>query len=489
MKFKTLPLLSWNVPRIRTLHYTWMAFFITFIIWFAAAPLMPMMKAYFHLTDAQVKALLMLNVAITIPTRILVGVLVDKYGPRKSYSFLLAFCGALCLLFAAAQSFEWLAVTRFLLGSVGAGFVIGIRLVSEWFPAREVGIAEGIYGGWGNFGAAVASMSLPALALAFGGDDGWRYAIACTGLIAIAYSVIFYRGVRDTPEGSTYFKPQKSGGLEVTSKGDFIAYALMNIPLYAALAILTWRLSPAGLKLLSMEGAYLAYAVIAALAVYQWSKIWHVNKHLFTGDHPAAPRYHFKQVAILNVAYMACFGSELAVVSMLPLFFIDQFGVSTVMAGMTAGCFAVMNLFARPGGGFLSDAFGRRKMLLIALGGQTAGYLLMSQMNGSWSLGGAIALVLATSVFVQAACGAVYSVVPLIQRRMTGQIAGMAGAYGNVGGVVFLTVLSLVSPSAFFVVLAATSAVAFLGGLYLSEPKGHMVETDANGNVHLIAVE
>jgi NNP family nitrate/nitrite transporter-like MFS transporter len=35
MKFKTLPLFSWNVPRIRTLHYTWLAFFITFIIWFA----------------------------------------------------------------------------------------------------------------------------------------------------------------------------------------------------------------------------------------------------------------------------------------------------------------------------------------------------------------------------------------------------------------------------------------------------------------------
>ena len=114
----------------------------------------------------------------------------------------------LCLLFAAAQSFEWLAVMRFLLGFVGAGFVIGIRLVSEWFPAREVGIAEGIYGGWGNFGAAVASMSMPILALAFGGDDGWRYAIGSTGVIAIIYSVIFYRGVRDTPEGSTYFKPK-----------------------------------------------------------------------------------------------------------------------------------------------------------------------------------------------------------------------------------------------------------------------------------------
>jgi nitrate/nitrite transporter NarK len=53
---------------------------------------------------------------------------------------------------------------------------------------------------------------------------------------------------------------------------------------------------------------------------------------------------------------------------------------------MTAGCFAVMNLFARPGGGLFSDAYGRRKMLMICLIGQTVGYGLMSQMNGEWSL-------------------------------------------------------------------------------------------------------
>ncbi|MBK9185878.1 MAG: MFS transporter [Moraxellaceae bacterium] len=489
MALKTIPLFKWSEPRIRTLHYTWFAFFITFLIWFAHAPLMPILKTYFDLSPEQVKAILMLNVAITIPARIVIGVLVDKFGPRKSYSFLLAISGVLCLVFAAAQSFEWLAISRFLLGFVGAGFVIGIRLVSEWFPAREVGIAEGVYGGWGNFGAAVASMSMPVLALAFGGDDGWRYAIASTGIIAIIYSVFFYRGVRDTPEGSTYFKPQKAGGLEVTSKGDFIFYALMNVPLYLALVLLAWRLSPAGLNLLSATNTYIAYAVIAGLAVYQWIKIWYVNKHLFDKNHPAAPSYKFKQVAILNIAYMACFGSELAVVSMLPLFFMNTFSISPVYAGMTAGCFAIMNLFARPGGGLFSDAYGRRKMLMICLIGQTVGYGLMAQMNGEWSLVIAVATVLATSIFVQGACGAVYSIVPLIQRRMTGQIAGMAGAYGNVGGVTFLTVLSFVSPSAFFYVLAGTSIVAFLGALYLDEPKGHMVEKDEHGNVHLIAVE
>ena len=90
---------------------------------------------------------------------------------------------------------------------------------------------------------------------------------------------------------------------------------------------------------------------------------------------------------------------------------------------------------------------------------------------------------------VQAACGAVYSIVPLIQRRMTGQIAGMAGAYGNVGGVLFLTVLSFVSPGMFFVAIAGVSALAFVSACFLDEPKGFMVEVDEQGNVQRIAVE
>ena len=74
----------------------------------------------------------------------------------------------------------------------GAGFVIGIRLVGEWFPAQQVGMAQGIYGGWGNFGSAAAAMTLPTVALLFGGDDGWRYAIASTGVLAFFYGFFFY---------------------------------------------------------------------------------------------------------------------------------------------------------------------------------------------------------------------------------------------------------------------------------------------------------
>ena len=100
---------------------------------------MASIRDVFGLTDQQVKMLLILNVALTIPARIIIGMLVDAFGPRRIYSTLLFISSFLCFGFAFANSFEQLAMMRFLLGFVGAGFVIGIRMIGEWFPAKQVG--------------------------------------------------------------------------------------------------------------------------------------------------------------------------------------------------------------------------------------------------------------------------------------------------------------------------------------------------------------
>ena len=94
-------------------------------------------------------------------------------------------------MFALADSFTQLVIARFALGCIGAGFVVGIRMVSEWFPPKELGTAEGIYGGWGNFGSAAAAFTLPTLAILFGGEDGWRYAVGLTGLMSLLFSAGF----------------------------------------------------------------------------------------------------------------------------------------------------------------------------------------------------------------------------------------------------------------------------------------------------------
>lgn len=482
-----LNLADFSQANVRTLHLTWFAFFLTFVMWFSHAPLKPLIMAAFDLEIAQWKALLILNVALTIPARIVIGILVDKFGPRTVYSCLLVISGVLCMGFAFAQNYEQLAVMRFAMGFAGAGFVIGIRMVGEWFPARQVGLAEGVYGGWGNFGSAAAAFTLPSLALIFGGDDGWRYAIALTGVIASLYGVLFFWKARNTPKGSTYFKPKKSGGLEVTSRKDFYFYLAMNIPMYVILAVLAWKLSPAGVGLLSATTTNALYAVLVVLFFIQFSQIYNVNKEMLAHGAPEHDKYKFKQVAILDWAYFVTFGSELAVVSMLPAFFLETFtSLSLVQAGALGSAFAFMNLLARPGGGYISDKFGRRKSLSIFIAGLAIGYFILSQVSAGWPIFMAVAAVMFCSFFVQAGEGAVFAMVPLVKRRMTGQIAGMAGAYGNVGGVTFLTIYSFVDASTFFMVIAACAAVVFFIIQLLEEPQGHMSEVLPDGSVQQI---
>ena len=483
-----LNVLAVKDPSIRTLHFTWVAFFLTFLVWFNHAPLGAVITETFNLTKAQWKALLLLNVALTIPARIIIGILVDKYGPRATFSILLISSGVLCSFFALAQTYEQLALARFLMGFIGAGFVIGIRMVGEWFPAKKVGLAEGIYGGWGNFGSAAAAFSLPTLALIFGGEQGWRYALLLTGSITFIYGFIYYRAVRNTPKGSTYFKPKKTGGLEVSNKRDFIFLLIMTIPMYLALALLAWKLSPTGVGLLSQTAVYIIYGVLVALYAFQTSQIYRVNKDMLQNGTPEMFQYKFRQVAILDINYFVTFGSELAVVSMLPMFFMETFSLSPVTAGLMASGFAFMNLIARPAGGLISDKFGRRKSMLIFMLGLAAGYIVMSQISGTWPLAIAVLATMCCSFFVQSGEGAVFAMVPLVQRRMTGQIAGMAGAYGNVGAVVFLTIFSFVDASTFFMVIAGSSVISFVASMFLEEPAGHTAEVMDDGTVELIDV-
>ncbi len=483
----TLNMLSFT-GKMKILHLSWMAFFITFVVWFNHAPLLGSIAKSLDISMAQVKTLLILNVALTIPARIIIGMLTDKFGPRLTYSFLL-FAGSIpCFWFAFATDFAQLAMARLLLGFVGAGFVIGIRLVSEWFPANELGIAEGIYGGWGNFGSAAAAILLPTLALFFGGDDGWRYAVAISGLICLVFSFIWYLNVSDSPKGSTYFKSKKMGGLEVTSKGDFFFLLLMKLPMYIALVLVTWKLSPHGVALISASMASVVYAILAAILVYDCFCVYKVNKEIFHTPVPEIQRYQFKQVAAVNILYFTTFGSELAVVSMLPMFFAEVFKLDMVYAGLVGSLFAFMNLVARPCGGWLSDHFGRKKTLMLVIAGLALGYTAMSMITSAWPLILAVLVVITCSFCVQAGCGAVFAVVPLIKRRLTGQIAGMTGAYGNTGGVFFLTVLSFVDYSTFFMVIAATAILGIIAIRFMNEPRGHMAEINDDGTVELIKV-
>ncbi|WP_280769283.1 MFS transporter [Salipaludibacillus daqingensis] len=471
---KVKELFQFKNERTRTLHLTWGAFFVSFFAWFNMAPLAgTMVESVGWLTTDHIAALAILNVALTIPARIVIGMLLDKYGPRRVFSILLVVMAIPTFMFAFGTTWMQLFVSRLLISSIGASFVVGIRMVSEWFPPKSVGFAEGFYAGWGNFGSAVAAIVLPWMALtAFGGDDGWRYAIAFSGIACIIYGIIYWFSVKDTPAGKTYQKPRKVAAMEVSTYGDMIQLILWTIPLGGALGLLTWRLQ--NLDFVSVQAMNIIFVVLFLVIAYQIIQILRVNIPILREGVPKDDKYKFKNVAALNTTYFANFGAELAIVSMLPFFFLMTFELSAMGAGLIASSFAFVNLFARPLGGWLSDKMSKRKtVMLIYMIGISLGLFGMAFINSEWPLIMAIGITVLTSIFIQGAEGATFAVIPLIKKRITGQISGMAGAYGNVGAVVYLTIYTLVTPQTFFFILAAGAFGSFLFCLlFMEEPKG-----------------
>ncbi|MGZ4693524.1 MAG: NarK family nitrate/nitrite MFS transporter [Acidimicrobiales bacterium] len=457
----------------RVLHLTWFAFFLSFVVWFNFAPFSKTIGQQLHLSKAQLVTLGLCNVALTVPGRVFVGMALDRFGPRRTYGAILIYAVVPCTMFATARSFEMMVISRLLLGLVGAGFVVGIRMVSEWFAPADLGTAEGVYGGWGNFGASAAAFGLPALATwiasATGSPDGWRWAIGLTGLMAAAYGVVYLRAVEDTPEGVAYVRSRKAAGLEVTNRKAVFGLAALTVPVWGILGVIAWRVWD--VKVISTSGLVAASLMIAALLVWQLATVFRVNSRALHDEYPPADAYPMRSVAVLAFAYFCTFGSELAVVSMLPTFFSDTWSLSAGAAGLAASSFAFMNLVTRPGGGLLSDVLGSRKRTLTALlAGLAVGNVAMAMLGSAWPLLAAIGVSMCCSVFGQAGNGATYAVVPLVKKRVSGQISGLVGAYGNIGGIVFLTAFLFVTPRVFFLVIAAAAVVATLVSRWLVEP-------------------
>jgi NNP family nitrate/nitrite transporter-like MFS transporter len=382
-KANSITLLSFSTPPMRAFHLTWVAFFICFFAWFACAPLMPVIKGEFGLSVAQIANINIAAVAITILVRLVVGPLCDRYGPRKTYTGLLALGAIPVLGVAFAQSYESFLLFRLGIGAVGASFVITQYHTSVMFAPKVVGTANATAAGWGNSGGGAAQAVMPLLLAALvmlGVSEtlGWRIALVVPGVAMLVMALVYWRYTQDCPAGN--FSELRAAGIPFEGGG---------------------------------KGGWASFK--------------------------AACRNH--RAWLLFVTYGACFGIEIFIHNIAAVYYVDRFGLSLGAAGIAAGSFGLLALFARALGGWLSDRSAGRvggdlnsrvTVLFVLMIGEGLGLLWFANAD---SVAFALIAMLCFGLFTHMACGATYALVPFVAPGALGGVAGIVGAGGNVGAV------------------------------------------------------
>lgn len=380
-KATRIQLFSFSTPAMRAFHMSWLAFFVCFFAWFSLAPLMPVIKGEFQLTKDQIANINIAAVGITILVRLVIGPLCDKYGPRRAYTALLVL-GALPVLgIALAQTYTSFLLLRLLIGAIGASFVITQYHTSVMFAPNVVGTANAASAGWGNAGGGVTQSVMPwvlAAVMSFGVEQafGWRIAMIVPGALMLIVAVMYWKFTQDSPQGD--YVDLRKQGIEIES---------------------------------GKKGGWAVFR--AALTNY---RVW-----------------------MLFFTYGACFGVELFVHNVAASYYVDRFALDLRSAGLAAGSFGLLALFARALGGIVSDRIARfrglgarTQLLFVLMLGEGLGLLWFSHMT---SAGLAVVAMITFGLFTHMACGATYALVPFIDRKALGGVAGIVGAGGNVGAV------------------------------------------------------
>lgn len=377
-----IKLFSLQRPHMRGLHCAWVSFFLAFTIWFAPAPLLNEIQQTLGLSKKEVWTSSITNDITAIILRIVVGPICDSHGARWPMAVVLVIASIPTACIGFVNSAIGLSVTRFFIGIAGSSFVMSQFWPSRMFAREIAGTANGLVGGWGNLGGAFTQVFMGAVLFplfrdnVYGGDaeKSWRIICAVPAAVAFVWGCILPFISDDAPMGN-YHDMKKNG---------------------------------------TMDRIYFTTSLRKSAVLNTW---------------------------ILYAQYACSFGVELAMNNGAVLYFVSEFGLTTEEASTLSFIYGSMNVFARVLGGYLSD----RLNLKIGLRGRLWLITILLILEGimiivfafAKTIPGAVVIMCIFSIFTQSAEGAIYGVVPYVSKLYTGSVAGLIGAGGNVGSVVY----------------------------------------------------
>ena len=117
------------------------------------------------------------------------GWVIDRIGTRKGFAIIMLWWSASAMLHGFGRGVMSFSILRFLLGAGEAGsWAACVRVVSEWFPKQERGLANGIWGVGTSVGLVVSVPLVAWITLWL----GWRAAFVLTGLVGIVWAFVWW---------------------------------------------------------------------------------------------------------------------------------------------------------------------------------------------------------------------------------------------------------------------------------------------------------
>ena len=152
--------------------------------------LSPMISAQYHLSHTDLAKILGSFQISYAVTWLLGGIFLDAVGTRLGLALAVVFWSVVNILTGFASSVFGFASFRFLLG-IGEGFNWpgAGKAVAEWFPSQERSLAVAIFDSGSSIGGAIAAMTIPLIAIAF----GWRSAFVVSGLLGFVWLLLWLR--------------------------------------------------------------------------------------------------------------------------------------------------------------------------------------------------------------------------------------------------------------------------------------------------------
>ena len=144
-----------------------------------------------------------------------VGVLMDRFGPRRLMSVAAAVSAAGALIFATAQAIEFAYLGRAMIG-LGASFswIGALTVATLWLPAARFAMLTGLLQAGGMAGGVLGQAPLALLAAAL----GWRLSLGALALVGASLALALYLAVPDVVKGrEPKVRPRLTEGLRIAA--------------------------------------------------------------------------------------------------------------------------------------------------------------------------------------------------------------------------------------------------------------------------------